>query len=997
MARKQVERLRPSARLQAVARPVETYVRPAEQPVGKSDLGAFIEAISPGMEQLAQVEKQKQLKLQREAEQGIASARAFESKIAVANALRTAANDYRENETEYLNMSDEEVAARRSELMQPFIQDVENSGDDLLAKAVKSNIEIGNLTWFANSYDPAKYQYNFNTNMGKVGNELIAMTTDAGYIPQTEEDGTVEENLAIQKKNIDELVRQAASSYGYDQAKVNDYMMENVIFPRVKENGRDAAWQWANDRGLFGVTRYQKQVKIMENELDIRDKAILKAQEPAWFQQQTIEAVRKNMDTGNYGDLQIGTEKVGPAGGKQTDKPEDIVKAFEIVAQQDGLSRIAQMNWFRARGFVPTANRNAIMSGRNLWASGDLTDATQANAAVAAFRAVEELRAYNIDIPETLMTSEMEKRFKIISVLNRDVGMGKDIIEDIGIAQGANFDIKPSSKLKASVQSNLDKISPLSTDHSETINTVSNAYEIAETASILMNLGYNEQDAIDKASEIFEQDHVVHTLSNGLKISLKQLNTDPSQEVPLVEAVDTIISTLAQEPNLQNYLKQQYSGADDDNLGLGFSNDPYNRNSLTLSVYNGKGHRVGFIQNISKTQILTDKTFIPKLMAEVKSRIKEANLPEVAPAVPPSIADYEAAVAQMSPFEQQYQAQLQAARLGETVPTIIKEVFPEPEPVVPTVVETPAPAPADEMLSPDDMMLQGETAAAEVYQKVKDAVIGTYKQAPSEIIQNIQRALPLISASKEGVGTFFEGAYQDTKKKFSNLSAIKEARKILKDAPEIVDELGLNERGLFGAIASKRGITVKQQAEIARSIIAVTNASEEQYDVETQPQLDEALDIAVGLKGYSGQDIIDKIIMPIAYHESDGTLDPNLKQYGNGPARGLMQIEPASLKTYIQSTKNLFTKRLKQPVPAWIAELPADIADASELSGNQQKALFVYAMLQHRTADIAKVLSGEQSVRDFWLDNWWAGDDYAQRIDRAKAFDRSLAKYEKQS
>ena len=42
MARKPVERLRPSARLQAVARPVDTYVRPAEQPVGPSDLGAFI-------------------------------------------------------------------------------------------------------------------------------------------------------------------------------------------------------------------------------------------------------------------------------------------------------------------------------------------------------------------------------------------------------------------------------------------------------------------------------------------------------------------------------------------------------------------------------------------------------------------------------------------------------------------------------------------------------------------------------------------------------------------------------------------------------------------------------------------------------------------------------------------------------------------------------------------------------------------------------------------
>ena len=90
MARKQVERLRPSARLQAVARPVETYVRPAEQPVAKSGLGEFIRAIAPAAEDLAQIEKQKQLKLQREAEQGIASARTFDAKLGVGQALRAA-------------------------------------------------------------------------------------------------------------------------------------------------------------------------------------------------------------------------------------------------------------------------------------------------------------------------------------------------------------------------------------------------------------------------------------------------------------------------------------------------------------------------------------------------------------------------------------------------------------------------------------------------------------------------------------------------------------------------------------------------------------------------------------------------------------------------------------------------------------------------------------------------------------------------------------------
>ena len=124
--RVQVERLRPSARLQAVARPVETYVRPAAQPVGESDLGAFISAIAPAAETLAKVEREKQLKLQREAERGIASARAFDAKLGAGKALRAAYEDFADpaNSEAYLSMSMEEVRDKRAELMQPFLDKV---------------------------------------------------------------------------------------------------------------------------------------------------------------------------------------------------------------------------------------------------------------------------------------------------------------------------------------------------------------------------------------------------------------------------------------------------------------------------------------------------------------------------------------------------------------------------------------------------------------------------------------------------------------------------------------------------------------------------------------------------------------------------------------------------------------------------------------------------------------------------------------------------------
>lgn len=151
-----------------------------------------------------------------------------------------------------------------------------------------------------------------------------------------------------------------------------------------------------------------------------------------------------------------------------------------------------------------------------------------------------------------------------------------------------------------------------------------------------------------------------------------------------------------------------------------------------------------------------------------------------------------------------------------------------------------------------------------------------------------------------------------------------------------------------------------------------------------------ALDVAAKIKNVDPNDVLKKIIMPMAYHESDGTMDPTLAQYGGGPARGVMQYEPARFETSVKRAKNQF-KSLGQAVPQWIdnIDLSGDIpSEITSLSADQQMSLAVYDLLQKGGADIGKVLSGKQTVQDFWADHWWSGPK-KQRKARIAAFNRS--------
>lgn len=638
MARKQVERLRPSARLQAVARPVETYVRPAEQPAPKSGLGEFIRAIAPAAETLAQVEKQKQLKLQREAEQGIASARTLDAKISVASALRAAKQDFTNNEPDYLDMSEEQVTARRAEIMQPFIQEAENSGDDLLIKAVKGNIEMGNLAWFNTDYDPAKFKHNFTINMGKVGNEVLGINSDLAYIPQTEEDGTIQDNRAIQKKNIDEIVRQASQAYGYSQTMVNDYIMEKVIAPNVRSGGRGAAYEWAEDRKFRGIPRYQAMYKTIDSDLRAYDKDFNKANDAINFKQQLAAGFENFVvnDSNNQQDYFRGETLTGAGGTKLTMDDDEVAAQFESWLSTkdytvDQRAAYAE-DFYRKNNIVPPQLKTTIQNGIFAMSSGDIiADEKDGESAVLAFNSIRKLQALGIEIPSSLVSSDQMERFDIAKILALNVGtVGSNpdgtvnVTNAISMAQQANVSMSEtlSNANKTKLANALSKFG--FTDHTETGNGAANLIELERMTGLLLQLEPDIEKAATMAVQAFKNDNVIYTTANGVKMSFRQLNTDPTISAPVAQRLTDLSKVMSEDPDIKIIMNGKAGQVE--RPSVGFTPDRLKPNAIRIDIIDEQGTVVEPLGMVRKDALLNDPQIVAKIIASNKNKVEEAKL-----------------------------------------------------------------------------------------------------------------------------------------------------------------------------------------------------------------------------------------------------------------------------------------------------------------------------------------------------------------------------------
>ena len=1024
--RVQVERLRPSARLQAVARPVETYVRPAAQPVGESDLGAFISAIAPAAETLAKVEREKQLKLQREAERGIASARAFDAKLGAGKALRAAYEDFADpaNSEAYLSMSMEEVRDKRAELMQPFLDKVQQSGDDLLATAFQQDIELGNIDFFTKVYDPAKREFDINNSLNEVFTEVLAIQDN----PMLDD--------ALKLKATDELLKTYQTTTGTPWNAINQYAI-NTTANRVSQDGRTALYQWLDKENQLGVAKYQDTVRTIDTRLASFDSAQLKLGKEEFFQASLMQQITGFLQTGDV--MSVGGEVTFRDGTSRSITDEDIIMGIQNTAARLGLTQdeaIKQL--YRPFNIVPTEDANAIMSGKSLLSFGDITEDSLVLMA-NAYTAYKKIEGYQFTIKNDLMSTDEKKLMRAMDYLIEKRGVGPEgssigvVKEALEMVRTIRVDAETRKASVTEIQKSLDKGLLDLSDFDEVKNGNDMMPYIQEGVDLYMRMGASLEAATEQAVKDARNDFIVIESSNGTKHALPILNTAIDRTGNEVVMLQSYIKEAIEVPEtMQAVLARGGTG-----VVLRRSVNP---KMLNISVIDDNGLVVGgSLGEVPLATALDPATVRAMIADRIKRTIEDdqyvtGSMGVVLPSVEKFTTEETVAagaetlesrgegmpirqvilpegfdVATVEPVTEDGEFTGDYLYKG-TLPdgsqvTYISPTNPEkaiPEEARPTVPEPPVYQDAimREAAKPVEEKPFLESLREDVsdIRSVLQKTFGYEKiDADAIMSETIDKMIPVISDSAGGVGEFFDEAYKNTKMKLTNNQAIRKAKGILSDFPELISELQLDVSGLFARGKATRGITVKEQATVARSIIAVNDASEKQYDVETQPQLDDVLGIAAQAKDTTAETILNEVIKPIAFHESDGTMDPNLKQYGDGPARGLMQYEPERFSVSVQRAKNYYNK-IGQELPEWISsiDLSGDIQkEITTLSGNQQMALAVLDLLEHPQANIGLVTSGQQSIEDFWANYWWAGDD-SDRKARIKSFRKSYAKYQQE-
>jgi len=139
------------------------------------------------------------------------------------------------------------------------------------------------------------------------------------------------------------------------------------------------------------------------------------------------------------------------------------------------------------------------------------------------------------------------------------------------------------------------------------------------------------------------------------------------------------------------------------------------------------------------------------------------------------------------------------------------------------------------------------------------------------------------------------------------------------------------------------------------------------------------------------QDIMSKI----AFHESGGTGDIGLKQYGGGPGRGVYQFERGAAQGGA-TAGNRLANQLEvygMEVPKWLKSFnKSGKGDVSGLSRDKQDMLFLGNMLQHPQANMGEVISGDMGLAEFWQQYHQAGGADVKDA-RIAAFAESMGGY----
>ena len=187
--RVQVAPLEAPTTVRPVASPVDTYIRPAQEPKAKSGLSEFISAITPALKAEAQKEIDARQKQNEKIEAGIASREAFQSKLARAELISEATNGFERNKEYYLEAGRDQIATDRKKYITDYVTDLEAAGThpNIIAE-IKNDFDLATAKFFLdpkNGYNVQKAAHDLNKRDEQVFQQVFKIDDDPNNTDRT--------------------------------------------------------------------------------------------------------------------------------------------------------------------------------------------------------------------------------------------------------------------------------------------------------------------------------------------------------------------------------------------------------------------------------------------------------------------------------------------------------------------------------------------------------------------------------------------------------------------------------------------------------------------------------------------------------------------------------------------------------------------------------------------------------------------------------------------
>lgn len=625
-----------------MARPVETYVRPAEIQTQLSPLSEFVNAITPAVKAVEDKKLEERLKREREVENFRLKSKYAQMETNAYELDLSVGNDFKLNEKTYVkDYTSSSYLDKIKKHQDNYLSNLRNQGtDELVIEAAQLKFNEYNVKRVAD-FNASKATY--NTNLLNTNN----MDTHTQTMLSTEQ--TKEQKIENHKAIIDKF------------AEANPLPNGKPDFKRAIDN----AYTLLKSQDTFDNTLWDalstikskdgKKLPVMytaekRKETAVMEKARAKQMKEAYAVKVKSIGMNRDFKQALENGTKLSLTYYNEKNEVETFTPLEMQEHLKTNSDWNSLNLNQKFKFMATSGVVfPEIKRE--VEGISKFFNSDQEQTSSNDAKInGIYKKYWSMRNNGIP-PEKISTEKyFHKRMEVMKFLvETEAGTGNFVRtnpididgDDIGDPEvGVETVITPNFNAAASQIRKMDLDTPvypeLKTKIDDALTKGFNSKlvgsanlpkikgEIAEAVHIISMSGVGSfEEHLEKAIEIVEKDYQIVTSSTGEKYAYKALNTDIDIGVNAGEIIPKYNELAAKSKEVKQWLKDFVPDLYDTNdYDLRFEPDEKNPNKIQLNVYDGTGRFKGQIgeKSATKRDLLGSQEQFNLFMATIKTQ-----------------------------------------------------------------------------------------------------------------------------------------------------------------------------------------------------------------------------------------------------------------------------------------------------------------------------------------------------------------------------------------